>query len=1023
MNDEKFTWRENHLIEIGEHYFFDAPALVDRLTNGLKTSAREVVFVVGAPLTASRGDITGVDDVGGVIKLIKDGFVTEQENLKRFEATYHSAGNTYQAAFRFLQGRRGQDAANAVIRTAVLGAHLGLRAERSTAALMTDAQLAELELNVGSWSLSPGVRSLGELASLEKAPFGKLVVTSNFDPLIEIAVRAAGGQSWRTALHTDGDFGQSKAKGCQVLHIHGYWQGSDTLHTGNQLLQSRPFLKNSLLRYLQDKLVVVVGYGGWQDIFTGALESLVSDASSFPEILWTFYDQAPEISPHLQSILKPGLDRNRVTLYGGIDCHTLFPELLTWWKGQAPASYPVSSQTRSDALPMRRKSAESDRPPSIEVWVGREAELRALETSPAKVAIICGIGGQGKSTLAARYLALVEDGSTPYTKWDWRDCKEQGDRIRTQLIASIERMSSEETEYPNLASASDADIVETFIRLAEHIRCVFVFDNVDSYVDLVNEEFSGILDSLTREFARAATNSKILITCRPRAGYDLISVVTIPLVGLSPKEASELFDERVGVNKVDKTEIATAHSLTEGHAFWLDMMAVQVGRAPGTTLKGFIDDIRRGRGGPTGLLNSIWKTLHEREKVVLRAMAETMRPETEDLIANVVSAKLNFKNFKRALRSLANLNMVLVKPERNSPDLFDLHPLVRQFVRMTFDRPERVGYIKIILLQYSNIIKGIGSSFGVHLPFSMLERWSQKAELEIEAGMLADALATLHNADNALIGSGHTEEFVRVARKLFQGANWLDLSALPHFDDVCSSLISCLCDLEEYDDADDILLQYEQTISAKTARYIMFCDTKAFAYWKRKKFPEAIDWAARGNDLKKASHVDTTFDCAHTLALAQRDGGDPEVALDYFLSEYQLENILNPNDDSIPDAQSLGNIGRCLHMMGRLEDALVCYRKSALLLETDGTASRLENQSFARRWIAEVFAATGKTDDAFYFFSDAEELVHRAFPGHARDLRESLAKLHISEEIKRVNKATVQRHVEKWIRGKPGPGR
>ncbi|WP_421580718.1 hypothetical protein [Shinella sp. M31] len=576
-------------------------------------------------------------------------------------------------------------------------------------------------------------------------------------------------------------------------------------------------------------------------------------------------------------------------------------------------------------------------------------------------------------------------------------------------------MSLNSLSAETLGAASDADIVDAFVRVAEDTECVFVLDNVDSYVDLVNEVFIGILDKLVREFSRSATKSRIIITCRPRAAYDIVTVITIPLSGLTLLETIELFDERTGVGRTDPSQIATAHAMTEGHAFWLDMMAVQVGRAPGVTLNLILEDIRRGREGPTSLLTSIWKTLPEREKVVLRAMAETMRPENEELIADVVSAKLNFKNFKKALKSLVNLNLVLVKPERNSPDLFDLHPLVRQFVRRTFGRQERVGFIKIVLLQYSNIIKGIGDAFGVHLPFSLLERWSQKAELEIEAGMLSEALKTLDIADNALIGAGHTEEFVRVARKLFQANDWQVLCDLPHFDEVCTAMISGLSDLEEFADVEDMLDKYEQTISVTTARYIKFCDVKAHNFWKNKKFEEAVEWAIKGDELKKSTHVDTAYDCAHTLALARRDGGDPEGAIEYFSGNEPMERILDPLDETIASAPLLGNVGRCLQLMGRVDEALICFRKSAIILETDATSDRLGNQAFARQWIGEAFETKGERETAFLFFLDAEQLVVKAFPGRARALRAAMDQMYGVTPLPQIRASEARRRVSRWI--------
>ncbi|MDX6765251.1 MAG: SIR2 family protein [Candidatus Methylacidiphilales bacterium] len=70
----------------------------------------------------------------------------------------------------------------------------------------------------------------------------------------------------------------------------------------------------------------------------------------------------------------------------------------------------------------------SDTPPPTTHWVGREEELRLLRSIDSKVVAVTGIGGQGKSTLVARYLAEVEKEGV---FWDWRDCKEESNTLHT----------------------------------------------------------------------------------------------------------------------------------------------------------------------------------------------------------------------------------------------------------------------------------------------------------------------------------------------------------------------------------------------------------------------------------------------------------------------------------------------------------------------------------------------------------------------------------------------------------------
>lgn len=1013
------------VIEYENNQFFDEEALYFRLTHGLQKASRDVVFVVGAPLTARHGEAPfGVPGVHEVTEMIRRQFLSDEFSLSAFDKQVRAGGNPYQEAFRFLQGRLGQDAANEVVQQAVLQSYTGEQDAIATqhGSLASEA-LEALESNLTGWSLSPGVRALGELLAIQQSPFSKLTITSNFDPLIGVAIKSAGGFSWRTALFQDGDFQQSKADGCQILHIHGYWHGTDTLHTSTQLSQKRTTLRNSLLNALEGKLIVVMAYGGWDDVFTSSLESLVGNASDFPEVIWTFYDSLPAVDGRLKRIISPGIDRGRVNLYSGIDCHVFLPRLASFWSNQlgheAPAQTKIKQPSSTKPQPLRfdTRNLECDRPPSVDVWVGREPELRALETSDSKIAIISGFGGQGKSHLAAKYLEAVTEGETQFSGWDWRDCKEEGDRIRTQIIAAIERVTNEPTPDNQMETMNDRDLVNSFIGVLHKTSLVFVFDNVDHYVDLEKEEFVGILDVLVRQFAKSASQSRIIFTCRPQVNYDLTEVSSFTLLGISLTETVELFKVRCGHDKVDVNDIKIAHELTAGHPIWLDMMAVRVARVPGMTLSKINDDIRRDRSKNPDILSSLWKTLADREQTVLRVMSEAKRAETMDMIEKFVGSQLNYNKFSRAIRSLIALNLVIVKAQKNAPDLYDLHPLVRAFVRKNFNRPERKSFIQIVINEYNVLIKGIEAMLGVHLPFPLLERWSQKAELEIEAGLFEDAFATLNKADDALIGGGHAEEFIRVAGKLFEAVDWLHASSeIKDFDDVVSSTLFCLEQLQRREDSDSMLERYKQTTTTKSARYIKYLDVLAEAYWNRGEFQNAIDTAQEGVTLKEQTGVDTGHDCGHTLALAQRDGGAPEAALTYFLKTHDLDHILTKDGVlTVKEPTAIGNIGRCLQMMGRTEDAIICFRRSAQLLDDNASTHRLSNLTYAYHWLGQALTSVGESDLGYSFFVEAEDLAAKYFPGRLSAISGDKETALAAGTIRAFSRRESRKQVRAWL--------
>ena len=103
----------------GTHDYYDDAALLDRLTIGVRRSGKEVVFLVGSAISAApEMEGIGVPGVDGVIELIRQEF-DDPFQLAELEKVLGSAPNKYQAAFAFLLGRRGQTAANEIIKRSV----------------------------------------------------------------------------------------------------------------------------------------------------------------------------------------------------------------------------------------------------------------------------------------------------------------------------------------------------------------------------------------------------------------------------------------------------------------------------------------------------------------------------------------------------------------------------------------------------------------------------------------------------------------------------------------------------------------------------------------------------------------------------------------------------------------------------------------------------------------------------------------------------------------------------------------
>ena len=709
---------------------------------------------------------------------------------------------------------------------------------------------------------------------------------------------------------------------------------------------------------------------------------VVLDDTAYPEIIWTFNAQSPQPNEALLRRLEPGIDRGRVSLYSGIDCNIFFPQLLERWhsiESPAPRSIPspksslfypiidssylselIAAGGKKDVEARVIEGDEEDRPPITDVCVGRDSELAQIASSEQRVFFITGIGGQGKSTLAAQHFSQAQR-EHRFDYYVWRDCKEEGERFENQLISLIEKLAHGTISGADISRQSIEVLTALLLSNAKDKAILFVFDNVDHYVDLELNKMTGSVDRFIKVFLDSNSRSKLFFTCRPFVQYNHPAILSQKVEGLDLAAAVDLFSKRGASSSY--AEIEEAHRLTEGHAFWLDLLAAQVAKgSANTSLRLLLDQISSGGGElPTSTLDSIWKTLSDRERLVLRALAETVRPETEPQIGDYLRSKMNFNRVMRALRSLRSLNLIVVKFRAGAPDVLELHPLIRQYIRKTFPKKDRISFIDVIISFYNGMMNIYQVEVKHRPPLSVLRHWTENAELSVEAGKLDAAFKCLAEVGNTFNAGDYPGEFARVAKLLFQNIEWKNHNTYKEFDSVFNDYFEILVKLGRSTEYASLLENYGTTVPEKNARYVNFCDLNTYMYWVTGEYSKAVEWGLRGKELKDRTDVDTTFSTNHHLALAQRDSGLIDPALAYFLGGKKLKQVTDVDElDDDRNGSFYGNIGRCLHLMGQIDPALVCYRKSAILLENDRELNHTENKAFARKWIGELLIARGE---------------------------------------------------------------
>lgn len=318
--------------------FLPAERLVESLIKAVPQRdavAQKLLFIIGSGLSLPRDAYNGVPGTGAIVeRLCSD--LTERHATELRAKLADPTVNAYQAAFEFLDN---PDRANLLITSAVLEALKDPASKPSKEdGRYENTALTALESVPGMWSIRPCLDTIARLFAEQPDVLVPYVLTTNFDPLIESALRTHRVPVRPLSFVEDLSSGAFSDQGSHVhvIHLHGYWRDIDSLHTRQALTQKRPRLRNWILNLLQRVRVVVLGCGGWNDLL---MECLLEAAQTAQDrslsVDWTFFDApsrdrfSPQLS-ELHDIAERHANR-RIFFYKSFDSDkhlsTLLPEL------------------------------------------------------------------------------------------------------------------------------------------------------------------------------------------------------------------------------------------------------------------------------------------------------------------------------------------------------------------------------------------------------------------------------------------------------------------------------------------------------------------------------------------------------------------------------------------------------------------------------------------------------------------------------------------------------------------------
>lgn len=287
------------------------------LLSAITKSKKPITILLGSPVSTSDSpNSPGVSSVSEIVGMIED-TIRKEELYEDFidVVTSENSNERYQDGFDFIKNYLSQDVVNEIISRAVLKAY---------------------DKKTETWYIPRGLNALCKTISTGALNISN-IITTNFDPLIEEGIKKHGMHPIKTIFQTDGSWNHSFDKlpnSVNVVHLHGFWEGSDTLHTPKQLTTKRPLLKSSLSQVLKNTTVLVIAYGGWDDVFLESLSDIAYDSNANVDVIWTFYENDELIVQKkyekLLSNVKNITQRGRFRSYFGIECNDFLSELQSF---------------------------------------------------------------------------------------------------------------------------------------------------------------------------------------------------------------------------------------------------------------------------------------------------------------------------------------------------------------------------------------------------------------------------------------------------------------------------------------------------------------------------------------------------------------------------------------------------------------------------------------------------------------------------------------------------------------------
>jgi WD40 repeat protein len=324
--------------------------------------------------------------------------------------------------------------------------------------------------------------------------------------------------------------------------------------------------------------------------------------------------------------------------------------------------------------------------PNVEKFFGRQEELGELKrwilTDTCRLVALLGIGGIGKTALAAR---LVEElqGKFAYVFWRSLQNAPPVEKILEKCLLFFS-----EQQRSTLPEELDEQLLLLNASLAKN-RCLLVLDNVETIMQegdragRYREGYEGY-GRLFQRVGEARHSSCLLLTSRERPREVALlegkvsSVRTLELAGVGQTEGREILNDK-GLFGSDET-VASLIQFYAGNPLALRLIAEPVQRLFQGNIQEFLRVDATLFGDISDLLDRQFRRLSEGERSIMYWLAIEREAVSLDDLQHTMVDSLQKSTLLAALALLQGRSMI----ETNGGGRFSLQPVILAFVTERF---------------------------------------------------------------------------------------------------------------------------------------------------------------------------------------------------------------------------------------------------------------------------------------------------------------------------------------------------